>query len=74
MVLQHPAALVLLVQQVQRFPIEREVCVVNGDGRLPEPRVQIHARVRLRARGGVEETILFLGGRRHSGLRYDNVI
>jgi len=37
MMFYHPAALVLLMQQVQRLAIEREIRIVDVDRHLPEP-------------------------------------
>ena len=69
MMLQHPAPLVLLVQEVQRLSIEREVRVVDGHGRLPVTGVWIPARVGLWTRRRDEDdAMLFIGGGRHVSL------
>ena len=45
MMLYHPVSLVLLVQEVQGFPIEREIRIVNLDRYLPAPGVYIRTGV-----------------------------
>jgi hypothetical protein len=70
MMLQHPAALILLVQEIQRLPVEREVRVVDVHRRLPAARVEIPATatcVCLWTGGGDEDdAVLFFGrGRSH---------
>ena len=39
MMLYHPVSLVLLVQEIQGFPIEHEIRIVNIDRCFPDPRV-----------------------------------
>jgi len=69
MMLYHPAALVFLMQQVQRLAIKREIRIVDVDRHLPEPGIEfvIVAAVRLCTRDEQDVELLLARGR-HSML------
>jgi len=66
MMLDHPAALVLLVQEVQRLAIEREVRIVDVDRRLPGAGVErVVVPVGVCPRDEPDVILLLTRGRHH---------